>query len=100
MKMVVLFVSDDKFVPVNRVYRYIAHPSLLLFPFQYNIKYLINLGFSEPLCSLYRVPTRFGKVWKSMEFDLSNFQVWKSMEKINQSMEKYLCFQTIVPIVF
>ncbi len=47
-----------------------------------------------------RVPTRFGKVWKSMEFDLSNFQVWKSMEKINQSMEKYLCFQTIVPIVF
>ncbi len=35
-----------------------------------------------------------------MEFDLSNFQVWKSMEKINQSMEKYLCFQTIVPIVF
>ena len=35
-----------------------------------------------------------------MEFDLSNFQVWKSMEKINQSMEKYLCFQTIVPISF
>ncbi len=35
-----------------------------------------------------------------MEFDLSNFQVWKSMEKINQSMEKYLCFQTFVPIVF
>ncbi len=35
-----------------------------------------------------------------MEFDLSNFQVWKSMEKINQSIEKYVCFQTIVPIVF
>ncbi len=31
----------------------------------------------------YRVPTGFGKVWKSMEFDLSIFQVWKSMEKIN-----------------
>ncbi len=50
--------------------------------------------------ALYRVPTRFGKVWKSMEFDLSIFQVWKSMEKIDQSMEKYLCFQTIVPRVF
>ncbi len=35
-----------------------------------------------------------------MEFDLSIFQVWKSMEKIDQSMEKYLCFQTIVPRVF
>ncbi len=45
-----------------------------------------------------RVPTGFGKVWKSMEFDLSIFQVWKSMEKRKQSMEKYLCFQTFAPI--
>ncbi len=45
-----------------------------------------------------RVPTGFGKVWKSMEFDLSIFQVWKSMEKRKQSMEKYLCFQTFDPI--
>ncbi len=36
-------------------------------------------------------------VWKCMEFDLSNFQVWKSMEKRKQSMEKYLHFQTFAP---
>lgn len=30
-------------------------------------------------------------VWKSMEFDLSNFQVWISVE--NQiEFEKYVCF--------
>ncbi len=38
------------------------------------------------------------RVWKSMKFDLSIFQVWKSMEKRKQSMEKYLCFQTFAPI--
>ncbi len=37
-------------------------------------------------------------VWKSMEFDSSIFQVWKNMEKIKQSMEKYLCFQTFASI--
>ncbi len=47
---------------------------------------------------IFRVPTGFGKVWKSMEFDFSIFQVWKSMEKRKQSMEKYLCFQTFAPI--
>lgn len=35
-------------------------------------------------------------VWKSMEFDLNNFQVWKSMEKRKQNMETYLHFQTLV----
>ncbi len=35
-----------------------------------------------------------------MAFDLSILQVWKSMEKINQSMEKYLCFQTFAPIYY
>ncbi len=35
-----------------------------------------------------------------MEYDLSIFQVWKSMEKRNQSMEKYLCFQTVAPIYY
>ncbi len=39
-------------------------------------------------------------VWKSMEFDLSIFQVWKSMENRKRSMEKYLCFQTFAPISF
>ncbi len=27
-------------------------------------------------------------VWKSLEFDLSIFQIWKSMEKRKQCMEK------------
>ena len=35
-----------------------------------------------------------------MEFDLSLFQVWINMEKRKESMEKYLCFQTIAPILF
>ncbi len=35
-----------------------------------------------------------------MEFDLSIFQVWKSMDKRKQCMEKYLCFQTFDPISF
>lgn len=30
-----------------------------------------------------------------MELDLSNFQVWISMQNGKESMEKYLCFQTI-----
>ncbi len=46
-----------------------------------------------------RVPTGFGKVWKSMEFDLSIFQVWKSMEKRKQSMEKYV-FPDFCPYLF
>ncbi len=35
-----------------------------------------------------------------MEFDLSTFQVWKSMEKRKPSMEMYLSFQTFAPISF
>ncbi len=35
-----------------------------------------------------------------MEFDLSIFRVWKTMEKRKQSMEKYLCFQTFAHISF
>ena len=32
---------------------------------------------------------------------ISHFQVWKSMgKKRKESMEKYLCFQTIAPILF
>ncbi len=39
---------------------------------------------------MYYVQVSYG-VWKTMEFDLSIFQVWKCMEKRKQSMEKYLC---------
>ncbi len=55
------------------------------------------------LCTVYICNTIYQGsygVWKSMEFDLSIFQVWKSMEKRKQSMEKYLCFQTFAPFSF
>ncbi len=39
-------------------------------------------------------------VWKSMEFDLSIFQVWKSMEKRKQSMEKYVFPDFCLYLVF
>ena len=39
-------------------------------------------------------------VWKSIEFDFSHFQVWISMERRKERMEKYFWFQTIGPIVF
>ena len=35
-----------------------------------------------------------------MEFDFSHFQVWISMEKRKERMEKYLRFQTIAPSLF
>ena len=34
-----------------------------------------------------------------MEFDFSNFQVWMSMEKRKERMEKHVCFQTVAPIL-
>ncbi len=36
-------------------------------------------------------------VWKSMEFDLSNFQVWKSMEKKKAEYGKIFAFQDFDP---
>jgi len=35
-----------------------------------------------------------------MEFDLSNFQVWKIMEKGKQSMEKYLQYRMNLWCIF
>ncbi len=40
------------------------------------------------LQTIYYIQGSYG-VWKSMEFDFSIFQVWKSMEKRKQSMEKF-----------
>ncbi len=39
----------------------------------------------------------FGKVQKSMEFDLSIFQVWKIMEKIKQSVENICIYFAFCP---
>lgn len=39
-------------------------------------------------------------VWKRLEFDFSQFQLWISMEQRKQSLKKKLCLQTIAPSCF